>query len=107
MPDGFGVRGRRVATFRTGTSSGAAVADTDVAELWLARWLAGSNHLGELRQRAASGSYHALHELAEWLAGHERLDELRELVTDHRELLAGWLARQYGMRVRRLLAGNA
>ena len=79
-------------------------AGEDLAELWLARWLADSDHLGDLRQRAATGSYHALHELAEWLAGHEHLDELRELVTCHRELLAGWLARQYGMRVVRLRA---
>ena len=39
-----------------------------VAELWLARWLADGDHLGELRQRGASGDYPALHELAEWLA---------------------------------------
>jgi hypothetical protein len=79
-------------------------AGDDVAELWLARWLADGDHLGELRHRAASGSYSALHELAEWLASHEHLDELRDLVVDHRELLSGWLARQYGMRVRRLAA---
>ncbi len=79
-------------------------AGDEVAELWLARWLADADHLGELRQRAASGSYPALHELAEWLAGHERLDELGELVAGHRELLAGWLARDHGMRVGRLQA---
>ena len=45
-----------------------------------------------------------MHELAGWLAGHERLDELRELVAGHRELLAGWLARDHGMRVARLQA---
>jgi hypothetical protein len=76
----------------------------EVAALWLARWLADGDHLGELRQLAASGSYPALQELAEWLAGHEHLDELRELVAGHRELLAGWLARDHGMRVARLQA---
>ena len=85
-----------------------AEAGDDVAELWLARWLADGAHLGELRQRAGSGSYPALHELAEWLAGHEHLDELRELVAGHWELLAGWLAgwlaRDHGMRVARLAA---
>jgi hypothetical protein len=79
-------------------------AGDDAAELWLARWLADGDHLGELRQRVASGSYPALHELARWLAGHEHLDELRALVVDHWELLAGWLARQHGMRVVRLRA---
>jgi hypothetical protein len=74
----------------------------DVADLWLARWLADGDHLAELRQRAASGSYPALHQLAEWLARHEHLDELRELVAAHWELLARWLATQYGMRVQRL-----
>ena len=76
----------------------------DVAELWLARWLADGDHLDELRQRAARGSYPALHELAEWLAWHEHLDDLRELVVDHWELLASWLARQHNMRVVRLAA---
>jgi hypothetical protein len=79
-------------------------AGDEVAELWLARWLADGDHLGELRQRAASGSYPALHELAEWLAGHEHLDELRELVAGHWELLSGWLARGDDMRVARLAA---
>jgi hypothetical protein len=79
-------------------------AGDDVAELWLARWLADGDHLDELRQRAASGSYAALHELAEWLARHEHLDELRELVVSHGELLSSWLARQYAMRVVRLRA---
>ncbi len=60
-------------------------AGDDVADLWLARWLADGDHLDELRRRAASGSYSALHELAGWLAGHEHLDELRELVVDHWE----------------------
>ena len=76
----------------------------EVAELWLARWLADGDQLDELHQRAAGGSYPALHELAEWLARHEHLDELRELVVGHWKLLAGWLARQYGMRVVRLRA---
>lgn len=79
-------------------------AGDEEAELWLARWLADGDHLSELRQHAADGSYPALHELAEWLAGHERVDELRELIADHRELLAGWLARDHGMRVARLQA---
>jgi hypothetical protein len=79
-------------------------AGDDVAELWLARWLADGGHLDELRRRAASGSYPALHELAEWLACHQHLDELRKLVVDHRELLSSWLARQYDMRVVRLAA---
>jgi hypothetical protein len=79
-------------------------AGDEVAELWLARWLADLNQVDELRRRTASGSYPALHELAEWLARHQRLDELRELVVDHWELLASWLARQHGMRERRLAA---
>jgi len=77
--------------------------DSD-ADLWLARWLADGDHLAELRQRAADGSYPALHELAEWLAGHQRLDEVRELVTEHLELLAGWLGRQWDRRLMRLAA---
>ena len=81
-----------------------AEAGDDVADLWLARWLADGDHLQELRQRAASGNYPALHELAGWLAGHEHLDELRELVADNRELLSGWLARQHGMKMVRLAA---
>jgi hypothetical protein len=79
-------------------------AGDDVADRWLARWLADGDHLDELRRRADGGSYPALHELAGWLAGHERLNELRELVVDHWELLAGWLARQHDMRVARLAA---
>jgi len=79
-------------------------AGDEVAELWLARWLAGSDQVDELRRRAASGSYPALHELAGWLADHEQMDQLRTLVVDHRELLSGWLARQYNMRVVRLAA---
>ena len=108
-------------------------AGDDVAELWLARWLAdcgrleelsrradgGSYHasrklarclavhdlLDELRARADAGSYPALQELAEWLANRERLGELRALLVNHREQLAGWLARgAYPMRVVRLAA---
>jgi hypothetical protein len=79
-------------------------AGDDVAGLWLARWLADLDQVEELRQRAASGSFHAVHELAEWLAWHERLDELRQLMVDHWELLAGWRARQHHMDVRRLAA---
>jgi hypothetical protein len=79
-------------------------AGDDVAELWLARWLADGDHLDELRQRAARGSFPALHELAESLADHEHLDELRELVVAHKDLLSGWLARQSGMRLLRLRA---
>jgi hypothetical protein len=79
-------------------------AGDEVAEVWLARWLADGGRLGELRQRAAGGSYPAVHALAEWLAGREQLDELRELVVAYWELLAGWLARDHGMRVARLQA---
>jgi hypothetical protein len=79
-------------------------AGDEVAEVWLTRWLADGDKRGELRQRAASGSYPALHELAEWLARHERLDELRELVVTHGDLLSGWLARDHGLRVARLQA---
>ena len=79
-------------------------AGDDVAELWLARWLADLDQVDELRRRAASGSYHAVHELAEWLAWHEHLDELRQLMVDHWDLLAGWRARQHHMDVRRLAA---
>jgi hypothetical protein len=53
-------------------------AGDDVAELWLARWLADGDHLDELRQRAAHGSYHAPRELAWLLAQHDMYDELRE-----------------------------
>ena len=45
-----------------------------------------------------------MHELAEWLAGHEHLDELRELVVDHWESLSGWLTRAHSMKVVRLAA---
>jgi hypothetical protein len=72
-------------------------AGDDVAELWLARWLADGDHLDELRQRAASGSYHAPRELAIQLASHDMHDELRDLASDSSgyhalRALAGWLA---------------
>jgi len=51
-------------------------AGDDVAELWLARWLADCDHLGELRQRAAAGGYHALQELARRLANRNMVGEL-------------------------------
>jgi hypothetical protein len=76
----------------------------DVAELWLARWMADGDHLDELRQRAASGGYHALHALAGWLADHGRLEELRELLVDQRQLLSNWLAGQHQMEIVRLAA---
>lgn len=79
-------------------------AGDDVAELWLARWLADGDHIDELRRRAAAGSCHAVHSLAGWLADHEQMDELRGLVAGYRELLSGWMARQWNMRVVRLAA---
>ena len=56
-------------------------AGEDIAQLWLARWLAECGQVGELRQRADAGNVHALNELAGWLATHHRFDELRELIT--------------------------
>ncbi|MBO0833050.1 MAG: hypothetical protein J2P28_24185 [Actinobacteria bacterium] len=79
-------------------------AGDDVADLWLARSLADSGHVDELRQRAASGNYPALHELADWLDGYEEIDELRQLVVDHWDELAGWLSRPSSMRGTRLAA---
>jgi hypothetical protein len=79
-------------------------AGDDVAALWLARWLADRDHLDELRQRAATGSYPALHELAEWLERHEHLEELRELIRGHQDLLSAWLAGRHDLRVLRLAA---
>jgi hypothetical protein len=76
----------------------------NVAEMWLARWLAEGDYVDELRQRVGGGSYPALQELAGWLAAHECLDELRDLLMAHWELLAAWLSRQTGMRVVRLAA---
>jgi hypothetical protein len=40
-------------------------AGDEAAELWLARWLADDGHLGELRQRAATGDEFAQDFLAE------------------------------------------
>jgi hypothetical protein len=79
-------------------------AGDDIAEMWLARWLADADHLDELRDRAACGSYHAVHELAEWLARGKDWAELRQLMADHRELLAVWRARQHNGNVLRLAA---
>jgi hypothetical protein len=79
-------------------------AGDEEAQLWLARWLAEQDRADELRQRAADGDYHALVELAGWLAARDRLDELRILVTEERELLAGWLARQPEVKLVRLAA---
>lgn len=77
----------------------------EVAELWLARWLADGDYLDELRARADDGNYAALYELAGWLADHERLGELRALLGHHPERLAGWLAQgAYPMSVVRLAA---
>ena len=56
-------------------------AGEDIAQLWLARWLAGCDQAGELRRRADAGDDHALYEMAGWLAAHGRLTELRELVS--------------------------
>ena len=53
-------------------------AGDDVAELWLARWLADSDRLDELRQRADRGCYHAGRLLARCLARRDLLDELRQ-----------------------------
>jgi hypothetical protein len=79
-------------------------AGDDIAAMWHARWLADAGHLGELRERAASGGYHAVHELAAWLARRKDWGELRQLMADHRELLAGWRARQHDKDVMRLAA---
>lgn len=77
----------------------------EVAERFLAGWLADGGHVDELRLRADAGSYPALYFLAEWLSCHEHLAGLRALLVDHREVLAGWLARgAYPMRVVRLVA---
>jgi hypothetical protein len=66
-------------------------AGDDVAELWLAQWLADGDHLDELRERAASGSYHAPRELARRLAERDMHEELRELAVaaapDRRQLI--------------------
>lgn len=82
-------------------------ADHDIAQLWLARWLAERDHVDELRRRAGTGDSHALRHLAGWLAEQGRLEELRELLADHRELLASSWGSTYGqhqMQVLRLMA---
>ncbi len=82
----------------------------DVAELWLARWLADCDHLDELRQRADSGSYHAWRELIKRLAERDMHEELRELAeaadADTWQLIfdAVGEAGSAGMEVLRLLA---
>jgi hypothetical protein len=91
---------------RTGAWPPIALADAgdDEARLWLARWLAEQDQVGELRRRAADGDDHALIELAGWLAAHDRLDDLRVLVAEERELLAGWLAGRPEVKLMRLAA---
>jgi hypothetical protein len=79
-------------------------AGDDVAQLWLARWLAERDQLDELRLRAGAGSYHALVELAGWLADHGSFDQVRELVADQRPLLTSWLAQRHEMELVRLSA---
>jgi hypothetical protein len=80
----------------------------DIAQLWLARWLADCGQAGELRQRADAGNGHALDELAEWLAAHHRFDELRELISAKEgrasQLLASWRPRVGYLDVVRLFA---
>jgi hypothetical protein len=82
-------------------------AGEDVAQLWLARWLAECGQLDELGQRADAGNDHALHELANWLARHHHLDELRELVSakdDRLSRLTPWSAQQGDLSVVRVFA---
>jgi hypothetical protein len=82
-------------------------AGEDIAQLWLARWLAGCDQAGELRQRADAGDDHAVYELAGWLAAHGRLTELRELVSAGgglAALQAFWRTWQVDVGVLRLLA---
>jgi hypothetical protein len=82
-------------------------AGEDIAQLWLARWLAESGQPGELRQRADAGDGHALYELAGWLAVHGRLTQLRELVGIDgglAALQAFWRTWQADVEVLRLLA---
>jgi hypothetical protein len=72
-------------------------AGEDIPQLWLARWLAADDRIGELRQRADAGDEYAWPELFDWLAGHRRLEELRALAAldgRPRQLLTRWLARQ-------------
>jgi hypothetical protein len=82
-------------------------AGEDVAQLWLARWLAECDEAGELRQRADAGDDHALYELAGWLAARGRLAELRELISTEgglAALQAFWRTWQADIGVLRLLA---
>jgi hypothetical protein len=82
-------------------------AGEDLAQLWLARWLAECDQAGELRQRAGAGDDHALYELAGWLAVHGRMTELRELISIEgglAALQAFWRTWQVDIEVLRLLA---
>lgn len=82
-------------------------AGEDLAQLWLARWLAECDQAGELRQRAGAGDDHALYELTGWLAVHGRLTELRELISIEgglAALQAFWRTWQVDIEVLRLLA---
>jgi hypothetical protein len=56
-------------------------AGDDVAELWLARWLAECDRIEDLRERAGGSGHHAARELARLLADHDLLDELRDRVS--------------------------
>jgi hypothetical protein len=83
-------------------------AGDDVAELWLARWLADSDRLGELRQRADQGSYHADRLLARCLARHDMLGELRRRADSGsyyawRELVRRLADRDMGEELRELI----
>ena len=85
-------------------------AGDDVVELWLARWLADCDRLGELRQRADHGSYHASRKLPRRLADHDLLDELQEraLAGDHhalRELVRRLAGRDMHEELRELIDG--
>lgn len=82
-------------------------AGEDIAQLWLARWLAECDQAGELRLRADAGDEYALYELAGWLAARGRLTELGELVSTEgglAALQAFWRTWQVDIEVLRLLA---
>ena len=87
-------------------------AGDDVAELWLARWLADRGRLDELRERAGSGSRHAARELARTLADHDLLEELRDRVSaddSHyalRELARRLIERDLHEELRELIEGT-